>query len=103
MQPWMKRAAFLGLLGGFGALHVSLVGMVGTFQARDFISGIVTVGSVLPMLIAILVGWRAGILQRDTDVAPTSSTGSTRAARLNSTTIPVWTNFLNPSSVVSSR
>lgn len=73
MQPWMKRAAFLGLLGGFGALHVSLVGMVGTFQARDFISGIVTVGSVLPMLIAILVGWRAGILQRDTDVAPTSS------------------------------
>ena len=44
MQPWMKRAAFLGLLGGFGALHVSLVGMVGTYQARDFISGIVTDG-----------------------------------------------------------
>jgi branched-chain amino acid transport system permease protein len=73
MDGWVRRAAFLGLLGGFGALHVSLVGMVGTFQARDFIAGIVTVGSVLPMLIALLVGWRAGILPRDTDVAPTAS------------------------------
>ncbi|HEX7067061.1 MAG TPA: hypothetical protein VF295_02585, partial [Candidatus Limnocylindria bacterium] len=73
MQPWMKRAAFLGLLGGFGALHVSLVGMVGTFQARDLIAGIVTVGSVMPMLIAILVGWRAGILPRDSDEPPNAT------------------------------
>ncbi|HJP70368.1 MAG TPA: leucine/isoleucine/valine transporter permease subunit [Candidatus Limnocylindria bacterium] len=72
MDAWVKRAAFLGLLGGFGALHVSLVGMVGTFQARDFIAGIVTVGSVMPMLIALLVGWRAGILPRGEEEAQNS-------------------------------
>ena len=70
MDGWMRRAAFLGLLGGFGALHVSLVGMVGTFQARDLIAEIVTVGSVMAMLIAILVGWRAGIVPRSTDEPP---------------------------------
>ena len=73
MDGWVRRAAFMGMLGGFGSLHVSLVGMVGTFQARDFVAGIVTVGSVLPMLIAILVGWRAGILPRDTEEPPTRS------------------------------
>ena len=78
MADWMKRAAFLGLLGGFGALHVSLVGMVNTFQARDFIAGIVTVGSVMPMLIALLVGWRAGILPRTED--DPASTGRSLAS-----------------------
>ena len=67
MEAWMRRAAFIGLLGGFGAVHVSLVGMVGTFQARDLIAEVVTVGSVMPMLIALLVGWRAGIQPRAAD------------------------------------
>jgi branched-chain amino acid transport system permease protein len=68
----MRRAANTGLIGGGAAIHVSLVGMVGTFQARDLIAGIVTVGSVLPMLIAILVGWRAGAPPRAAE--PVSAT-----------------------------
>ena len=53
-------------MGGAAAIHVSLVGMVATFQSRDFIADIVTIGTVMPMLIAILVGWYAGRLGRGT-------------------------------------
>ena len=60
MADHLRRAMFTGLIGGAAALHVSLVGMVGTFQTRDLIADIVTVGTVMPMLIAFLVGWRAG-------------------------------------------
>ena len=56
----IRRAAITGLIGGAAAIHVALVGMVATFQGRDLIAGIVTVGTVLPMLVALLVGWRAG-------------------------------------------
>jgi branched-chain amino acid transport system permease protein len=66
MGPLLGRAAFVGLMGGAAAIHVSLVGMVDTFQSRDFIADIVTIGTVLPMLIAILVGWYAGRLGRGT-------------------------------------
>ncbi|HEX7172739.1 MAG TPA: leucine/isoleucine/valine transporter permease subunit, partial [Candidatus Limnocylindria bacterium] len=60
MGAHLRRAAFTGLMGGAAGVHVSLVGMVGTFQSRDFLADIVTIGTVMPMLIAILVGWRAG-------------------------------------------
>jgi hypothetical protein len=60
MPMHLRRAVFAGLIGGAAAVHVSLVGMVGTFQTRDLIADIVTIGTVMPMLIAVLVGWRAG-------------------------------------------
>ncbi|HET9417428.1 MAG TPA: leucine/isoleucine/valine transporter permease subunit [Candidatus Limnocylindria bacterium] len=59
MAAPFRRAVVTGLIGAAAALHVSLVGMVGTFQTRDLIDGIVTIGTVMPMLIAILVGWHA--------------------------------------------
>ena len=67
MDALPRRAAFTGLMGGFGALHVSLVGMVSTFQSRDLIADVISIGSVMPMLIAILVGWRAGPFRRTQD------------------------------------
>jgi branched-chain amino acid transport system permease protein len=60
MGAHLRRAAFAGLIGGAAAIHVSLVGMVGTFQSRDLLADIVTIGTVMPMLIAFVVGWRAG-------------------------------------------
>jgi len=67
MNGGMRRAAFAGLIGGAAAVHLSLVGMVGTFQGRDLIAEIVSVGTVLPMLVAILVGWLAGAPPRSTE------------------------------------
>ncbi len=54
-----RRAAIAGLLGGLAGVHVSLVGMVATFQARDLIADIITVGTTLPMMFVILAGWIA--------------------------------------------
>jgi branched-chain amino acid transport system permease protein len=73
MDGRMRRAAFAGLIGGAGALHVALVGMVGTFQGRDLIAEIVTIGTMLPMLVALLIGWRAGAPPRlgESTIAPT--------------------------------
>ena len=70
MGAHLRRAAFTGLMGGAAGVHVSLVGMVGTFQSRDFLADIVTIGTVMPMLIAILVGWRAGSFGRADATAP---------------------------------
>ncbi len=67
MDGRMRRAAFAGLIGGAAAVHLALVGMVGTFQGRDLIAEIVSVGTVLPMLVAILVGWLAGAPPRSTE------------------------------------
>ncbi len=60
MSTLLRRALMIGLFGGVAGVHVSLVGIVNTFQTRDLIADIVTIGSVLPMLIAIMVGWLAG-------------------------------------------
>ncbi|MGH2383703.1 MAG: branched-chain amino acid ABC transporter permease [Candidatus Limnocylindria bacterium] len=70
MDGSVRRAAIIGLIGSAAAIHVALVGMVSTFQGRDLIAGVVTVGSVLPMLIAILVGWRAGAPARTAETLP---------------------------------
>jgi branched-chain amino acid transport system permease protein len=74
MDRRLRRAAFVGLIGGLAAVHVSLVGMVSTFQGRDFVADIVTVGSIMPLLIAILVGWRAGAPPRGGERADTART-----------------------------
>lgn len=66
----LRRALFSGLIGGMAGLHVSLVGMVGTFQSRDLIADVVTVGTIMPMLIAILVGWQAGGPLRSAGLVP---------------------------------
>ncbi|MEA2651282.1 MAG: branched-chain amino acid transport system permease protein [Chloroflexota bacterium] len=59
MDPLLRRALFTGLLGGLAGIHVGLVGMIDSFQTRDTIADLVTLGSMLPILILILVGWRA--------------------------------------------
>ncbi|HEX7195923.1 MAG TPA: leucine/isoleucine/valine transporter permease subunit [Candidatus Limnocylindria bacterium] len=59
MDALVRRAAVTGLLSGIAGAHVSLVGMVATFQARDLIAGIVTVGTTLPLMFIILAGWIA--------------------------------------------
>jgi branched-chain amino acid transport system permease protein len=75
MTADLRRALITGLLGAAAAVHVSLVGMVGTFQTRDLIADIVTIGTVMPMLISFLVGWRASRVAHtdETDRSPTTT------------------------------
>ncbi|HET7645740.1 MAG TPA: leucine/isoleucine/valine transporter permease subunit [Candidatus Limnocylindria bacterium] len=71
MNPLLRRALITGVLGGAAGIHVSLVGMVEDFQGRDTIADIVTVGTMLPILIAILVGSRAASRMRAPLIDPT--------------------------------
>jgi branched-chain amino acid transport system permease protein len=71
----VRSAAITGAIGGAAGIHVSLVGMVSTFQTRDLIADIVTIGTTLPMAIAVLIGWRAGAPRRSDPEA--QSTGRT--------------------------
>src|SRR3990170_153327 len=59
MDRLLRRAGVIGLLGGAAGVHVSLVGMVAAFQTRDLIAEIITVGTMLPLAFAIVVGWVA--------------------------------------------
>ncbi len=60
MDALLRRALLSGVFGGVAGIHVGLVGLVGALQTRDAISDIITVGTLLPFLIAVVVGWRAG-------------------------------------------
>ncbi len=60
MDPLLRRAVISGLFGGAAGVHVGLVGLVGALQTRDAISDVISVGSLLPLIIAAVVGWRAG-------------------------------------------
>ena len=73
MAPLTRRALVSGIAGARAAIHVSLVGIVGTFQTRELIAGIVTIGTVLQMLMALLVGWYAGRTPKTSSEQPTPS------------------------------
>jgi len=45
----------MGLIGGSGALLISLVGMVEEFSQRDIIAGVISMGQTL-LIIAMLIG-----------------------------------------------
>ena len=71
MDTLMRRALFTGLLGGLAGVHVGLVGMIDSFQARDTIADLITLGTMLPILILLLVGWRAASPVRTAELVPT--------------------------------
>jgi len=59
MDGGIRRAINAGLVGGAAGIHVSLVGMVATFQSRDLVAELLTIGTMLPLLFAVLAGWYA--------------------------------------------
>ena len=56
LSAW-KRVFIAGLLFGFAALYVSLVGIVGTFEEREIIEGSVTIAQAVLALTALLAGY----------------------------------------------
>jgi branched-chain amino acid transport system permease protein len=70
MRAYARRAVFVGLVAGIAVIHLSLVGLVVKLDERDLISGLVTIGSVIPVLIALVAGFRAAAPLRRGLVAP---------------------------------
>jgi branched-chain amino acid transport system permease protein len=60
MNRFVRRGFFTGLVAGAANLHVSAVGMVVTFERKAIITGVVSMGTALPALIALMAGWFAG-------------------------------------------
>jgi branched-chain amino acid transport system permease protein len=60
MDAVVRRGLVIGLLAGVANVHVSLVGLVISLQTRQLVAGIVTLGSALPLLTALLAGYLAG-------------------------------------------
>jgi branched-chain amino acid transport system permease protein len=80
MGPLLRRAVVTGALGAAAGIHVSLVGMVDSFQGRDTIADVVTLGTMLPIIIAIVVGWRSGAPMRSPTLVPTTGQALTHGA-----------------------
>jgi branched-chain amino acid transport system permease protein len=75
MGTFIRRGVLLGLVGGVAGIHLGLVGMVDTFQARELLdlSAVVedagvALGWLLPALAIVLVGNRAAA-RRVTDTS----------------------------------
>ncbi|CAN5220786.1 hypothetical protein BH23CHL9_BH23CHL9_09570 [soil metagenome] len=71
MNPLMRRAIITGLVGGAAVTHIALIGMIDAFQSRDTIADILTLGALLPILIALLIGWRSAAPMRTPHLIPT--------------------------------
>ncbi|HUH17055.1 MAG TPA: leucine/isoleucine/valine transporter permease subunit [Methylomirabilota bacterium] len=70
MSPHLRRALFLGLVGGLATTHIGLVGMIDSFERTSVIDGMVTLGSLMPVLIMILIGNLASATRRGEPALP---------------------------------
>jgi len=70
MDPLLRRAIVTGLLGSAAGMHVGLVGMLASFQRRETIADYISLGSTLPIVIAVIIGWRAGGPMRHPHLRP---------------------------------
>jgi len=65
----------IGLIAGLVAASVSVIGMVETFDARDIITGILSLGQVLLFSAAALGGYLASQEQEESKIVPSLVTG----------------------------
>ena len=55
-KAW-RSVVLVGLIAGGVALYVTLVGIVGTFEERDLVEDVITVGEIVLLLVGILAGY----------------------------------------------
>ena len=67
----VRRALLYGAFGGAAGIHVSLVGLVGSLQSVPAIGELLSLGTLLPYLAAIVAGWAAGSPSRTRQLLPT--------------------------------
>jgi len=61
MRNVMRRAVITGLIGGVVFIYLSLVGLVEAFDERSVITGLLGLGRLVLMIVAIVVGYRAAV------------------------------------------
>ncbi len=74
-RRFVQRAVSVGIVAGLAVWHMSLVGLVDSFQNRPIITGILSLGELLPLAGVVIAGYwaarplRAGGLGRPTAIA----------------------------------
>ena len=68
----VRRALLYGAFGGAAGIHVSLVGLVGALQTVPVIGELLSLGTLLPFMAAIVVGWASGSPSAKRQLFPTS-------------------------------
>jgi branched-chain amino acid transport system permease protein len=59
-RVFLRRAVNAGLIGTAVIWHLGLVGLVNASQQRDVVTGLVSLGGLLPVIVALLIGYWAG-------------------------------------------
>ncbi len=57
---FLRRAFITGLIVAVAVIHLSLVGLLESMDGLDIVTKLMTVGSLLPGLLALIAGYRAG-------------------------------------------
>ncbi|HEX3219579.1 MAG TPA: leucine/isoleucine/valine transporter permease subunit [Candidatus Limnocylindria bacterium] len=75
MLPFLRRAVISGLVAGLAVAHLSLVGLVVKLDDRDLISGLLSLGVMIPIIAAYAGGFlAAGPLRRMEAIVPSQAT-----------------------------
>ncbi len=64
-SPLMRRAVKYGLIGGAVTLYCSVIGLFQTFQVRELVTGVISLGRALLLIIAFTFGYLASKRRRD--------------------------------------
>jgi branched-chain amino acid transport system permease protein len=59
MDAWVRRAITIGAVAGALNVHTGLVGMIPAFRDVEVITGVINLGSLMPLLVALIAGWIA--------------------------------------------
>ena len=57
MGPKLNLSLRMGLYGGLAALYLCLVGMVETFGEREIITGVISLGHIMLLLVGLVIGY----------------------------------------------
>jgi len=72
MRPFVRRALLTGLVASIPLIHLSLVGLVVKLDERDLVSGLLTIGATIPIIISLAAGYRAATPMRIGEMVPPS-------------------------------
>jgi branched-chain amino acid transport system permease protein len=75
-SAFLRRAFFTGLVAGAAGVHVSMVGVVETFQRKAVITEYLSLGTILPLLLIVIAAFYAsGPLREGARPRPDRTTG----------------------------
>jgi branched-chain amino acid transport system permease protein len=61
----IRRVATIGIVAAVALLYLAMVGLVEAFKDRNVITGVITLGAVMLLIVPLIAGYRAAMVPRD--------------------------------------